>query len=173
MATHSSIIAWEIQWTEEPGGLQSMGSQRVRHNLVTKQQLWLHSTEILIHVLHVASHTQPIPCSTLRCWFPSIQKDQKQNCKLQSSIVLSEAGLGVKWLRECIILLPTPQHPTTHTHTHTHTHTPSFNHGNAMGMVELDPRKAVNRLQKRPREATLHRGLWNPFLTLLFTNCGP
>ena len=29
MATHSSILAWEITWTEEPGGLQSMGSQRV------------------------------------------------------------------------------------------------------------------------------------------------
>ena len=32
MATHSSIPAWEIPWTEEPGGLQSMESQRVRHN---------------------------------------------------------------------------------------------------------------------------------------------
>ena len=30
--THCSILAWEIQWTEEPGGLQSMGSQRVGHN---------------------------------------------------------------------------------------------------------------------------------------------
>ena len=30
MATHSSILAWEITWTEDPGGLQSMGSQRVR-----------------------------------------------------------------------------------------------------------------------------------------------
>ena len=32
MATHSSILAWEISWTEEPGGLQSMGSQEVRHD---------------------------------------------------------------------------------------------------------------------------------------------
>ena len=32
MATHSSILAWKISWTEEPGGLQSMGSQRVGHN---------------------------------------------------------------------------------------------------------------------------------------------
>ena len=38
MATHSSILAWKIPWTEEPGGLQSMGSQRVRHNLPTEQQ---------------------------------------------------------------------------------------------------------------------------------------
>ena len=32
MAIHSSILAWEIPWTEEPGGLQSLGSQRDRHN---------------------------------------------------------------------------------------------------------------------------------------------
>ena len=32
MATHSSILAWEIPWTKEPGGLQSMGSQRIRHD---------------------------------------------------------------------------------------------------------------------------------------------
>ena len=32
MATHSSILAWEIPWTEEPGGLQSMVLQRVRHD---------------------------------------------------------------------------------------------------------------------------------------------
>ena len=39
MATHSSILALEILWTEEAGGLQSMGSQRVGHNLATKQQM--------------------------------------------------------------------------------------------------------------------------------------
>ena len=32
MATHSSILAWRIPWTQEPGGLQSTGSQRVRHD---------------------------------------------------------------------------------------------------------------------------------------------
>ena len=38
IATHSSILAWEIPWIEEPDGLQSMGSQRVVHDLVAKQQ---------------------------------------------------------------------------------------------------------------------------------------
>ena len=38
MATHSSILAWRIPWTEEPGGLQSIGSQRVEHNLTSNQQ---------------------------------------------------------------------------------------------------------------------------------------
>ena len=37
IATHSSILAWRIPWTEEPGGLQSVGSERVRQNLVTRR----------------------------------------------------------------------------------------------------------------------------------------
>ena len=36
MATHSSILVWRIPWTEEPGRLQDMGSQRVRHNSATE-----------------------------------------------------------------------------------------------------------------------------------------
>ena len=36
MVTHSSILAWRIPWTEEPDRLQSLGSQRVRHDSVTK-----------------------------------------------------------------------------------------------------------------------------------------
>ena len=39
MATHSSILAWKIPWTKEPARLQSVGSQRVRHVLVTKHAL--------------------------------------------------------------------------------------------------------------------------------------
>ena len=42
MATHSSILAWRIPWTEEPGGLQSTGSQRVRHDWATS----LHFTSL-------------------------------------------------------------------------------------------------------------------------------
>ena len=38
MATCSRILAWRIPWTEEPGGLQSIMSQRVKHNLAAKQQ---------------------------------------------------------------------------------------------------------------------------------------
>ena len=41
MATHSSILAQDIPWTEEPDGLQSMRSQRVRHDLATKTK-YLH-----------------------------------------------------------------------------------------------------------------------------------
>ena len=48
MAIHSSSLAWEIPGTEEPGGPQSMGSQRVRHDLVTEQSFFfLISNEVL------------------------------------------------------------------------------------------------------------------------------
>ena len=50
MVTHSSILAWEMPWTEVPGGLQSMGSQRVRHSLATEQQIQKKLQE---------QHTQP------------------------------------------------------------------------------------------------------------------
>ena len=54
MATHSSILAWEIAWTEEPGGLQSMGLQRMGHDLVTKQQQWCMSPFLKTHHQQVA-----------------------------------------------------------------------------------------------------------------------
>ena len=43
MATHSSILAWEIPWTEEPDGLWSTELQRVGHDLATKQELYIHT----------------------------------------------------------------------------------------------------------------------------------
>ena len=48
MATHSSILAWQVPWTEEPGGLQSMGSQRVGHD-------WAHSHANLASALRFLS----------------------------------------------------------------------------------------------------------------------
>ena len=41
MATHSSISAWEIPWTEEPGVQQTMGLQKAGHGLATKEQQWI------------------------------------------------------------------------------------------------------------------------------------
>ena len=56
MATHSSILAWKIPWTEKPGGPQSMGSQRVGHKLVTKQQHMVFFLVALLPGIH-SSHT--------------------------------------------------------------------------------------------------------------------
>ena len=47
MKTHSSILAWEIPWTEESGGLQSMGWKGLRHNLVTKRYRCQHECVVV------------------------------------------------------------------------------------------------------------------------------
>ena len=50
MASHSGILAWEILWTEEPGWLQSMGLQRVGHDLATKRQqheVWMGGGDVV------------------------------------------------------------------------------------------------------------------------------
>ena len=56
MATHSIILDWRIPWTEEPGGLQSMGSQRVGHYRATKTLLSRHIESL---------HTKQALCSAL------------------------------------------------------------------------------------------------------------
>ena len=51
METHSSILAWRIPWTKEPGRLQSTGSKRVAHDLATKQQLQQRGSNLLVVVV--------------------------------------------------------------------------------------------------------------------------
>ena len=53
MAPHSSTLAWKISWMEEPGGLQSMGSQRVGHGWVTSLSLFT--------FMHWSRKRQPTP----------------------------------------------------------------------------------------------------------------
>ena len=70
MATHSSTLAWEIPWMEEPGGLQSMGSWRVRHDWATSL--------LLFTFMHWRRKWQPLQCSCLenprdgRAWWAAI-----------------------------------------------------------------------------------------------------
>ena len=54
MTPHSSMLAWSIPWTEEPGGIQSMGSQRVRHDLATEHML----TSILAASMHISTNSE-------------------------------------------------------------------------------------------------------------------
>ena len=61
MATHSSILAWRIPWTEEPGRLQSMGSQRVRHDWAT----FTTTTNLLI------PNSKPA-CLAFLLWWPTV-----------------------------------------------------------------------------------------------------
>ena len=63
MATHSSILAWKIPWTEEPGGLQSMGLQRVGHDWGTS-----------LHSKNKMKETQPQQYVLIFWWCPKFYK---------------------------------------------------------------------------------------------------
>ena len=67
MATHSNILAWKVPWTEEPGGLQSMGSQRIGHDGATEHT----------HAYEKGHQNEPItpkPCEDIvRRWPPANQ----------------------------------------------------------------------------------------------------
>ena len=64
MATHSTVLAWKIPWTEEPGELQCMGCKRVGHDLATKQQLLRDISLLLALIL-----TCPILYRCSSVWF--------------------------------------------------------------------------------------------------------
>ena len=69
MATHSSILAWKIPWTEEPGGLQSMGSQRVERDRActhaTHRSSSGHGAPRLITATVANSYQKFLPCQEL------------------------------------------------------------------------------------------------------------
>ena len=54
MATHSSLLAWRIPWTGEPGGLQSIGLQRVRHDRATNTFTFIHTVQHLAFILNIS-----------------------------------------------------------------------------------------------------------------------
>ena len=77
MTNHSSILAWKIPWTEEPGGLQSMGSQRLRHNWVYLPiylHNWIYSfpDSFPLQIIQFSSLAQSCPtlCDSMHCSTP-------------------------------------------------------------------------------------------------------
>ena len=57
MGAHSSILAWKIPWTEEPCRLQSLGSQRVRHDWATNSILYIHKHIYMLIFSYIYTHT--------------------------------------------------------------------------------------------------------------------
>ena len=97
MVTHSSILAWRIPWTEEPGGLQSLGSQRVGHDWATKHSTFRRAFNILeIVVVSLMLHISRsiTGCLSTSYYFSEkevqcIQKHMK-NCSTTQSVVWSK-----------------------------------------------------------------------------------
>ena len=74
ITTHSSILAWEIPWTEEPGGLQSVGSQRVRHDWAHTQGIFEVSYHYYLLIFEFPAWHTP---SNLSSFFVSCYISQK------------------------------------------------------------------------------------------------
>ena len=74
MSTHSGILAWGIPWTEEPGGLQSMGLQRVGRDWVTNTFLTqkVAPNTLLVFLLRYLRGLSVSNLSVSRCWYPDV-----------------------------------------------------------------------------------------------------
>ena len=94
MATHSRILAWRILWTEEPGGLQSIGSQRVRHDC---SDLVHTRTRAHAHT-HTHTHTR-IPLDLYSAFAGSIHKTEGHLRVCKGKSVAVEA-LSPPWTRK-------------------------------------------------------------------------
>ena len=131
MATHSSVLAWRIPWTEEPDGLQPIGSQRVRYdwsNLArTHRNLWMWPyletvfadvTRMRLSWMRVGpkfndwhTHRKTVMWTKAEIWShaPTSQKHQRAQKTTRSS---EEEGLSPRDFRESVVLL-TPQMQTS------------------------------------------------------------
>ena len=83
MAPHSSTLAWKIPWMEEPGGLQSMGSQRVRHDWVASVSIaWKHASQ---HPWDSPGKNTGVGCHfLLRCVKVKSESEVAQSCLTHS-----------------------------------------------------------------------------------------
>ena len=85
MAIHFTILAWRIPWTEEPGGLQSMRSKRVSHELVTKPK----SIEMITtSMMKCAKNSFSLTCLSFMCSFGDIFQQLRE----RKTVVFKESG---------------------------------------------------------------------------------
>ena len=112
MGTHSSILAWRILWTEEPDELQSMGSQRVRHNWMTNTHTRRHTTPSRTNTYKKCPfHHRGLECKNRK------SRDTQNNKQVCPWHTKWEVLLG-KHAGHSKYLLPTTQEKTLYTHGH-------------------------------------------------------
>ena len=115
MATHTSILAWRIPRTEEPGGLQSMGSQRVGYHLATERVMGrkargLQTEEIGCKCQTFLSLLSGRRKQTSNIFFPSLYKF-KRRFLLKYCVAIKTSWFHLKltifkpWVNQCILLM--------------------------------------------------------------------
>ena len=99
MATHSSVLAWRIPWTEEPGGLQSMERQRVRHDGATNTVTFITPETAEMQLFLDVEHVCACVCTCVRS--PRLQAPSPQNLEFivgtagsPSALCFLAAGTG-------------------------------------------------------------------------------
>ena len=108
MATHSSIPAWKIPWTEEPGRLQSMGLQRVGHNWVTSILLyeWLDYVVLKMKMLHWAIpllHRSLRQCCSC-LWQPKSQHFNRGKLRGTGKMKSKINNSNCNWYRQLLLV---------------------------------------------------------------------
>ena len=94
MATHSSILAWKIPWMEEPGRLQSKGSQRVRHDWVTSLSFSCLGVGLQGHIVALFSFFRNLH-TVLHSGYTNLHSHQQSTGKFSSLHILSSIFLFV------------------------------------------------------------------------------
>ena len=87
MAAHSSTLAWEIPWTEEPGGLQSMGSQRVKHDWVTERA----RTHFYLHIFQCVGYSPQLKT----CWKHHILIVSSQDKECRAAVAMRRKSMFI------------------------------------------------------------------------------
>ena len=123
MATHSSILAWRILWTEEPGKLQSMGLQRVGHDWGTKHTLLVSVSSITLHVscpclymswTLVSCWGMLLVLEILAEWVTHWLKSSRTDFE-KTALVLSPCLTLITKPLDCHLGMPCPSPPFPHT----------------------------------------------------------
>ena len=103
MATHSSILAWKIPWTEEPGGVQSMGSQRVRHNWAQHTHKGGHALPWLFSSVTQSCLTL---CNPMDCSMPGSPVHHQLLELTQTHVHLAGDAIQPSHSLSCLLFLP-------------------------------------------------------------------
>ena len=96
--SQSSILAWEISWGEEPGGLQSMEGQRVGHDLATEHRLCLHTLQLCRHISSLSEKARASHSSILAWKIPRTEEPGRlQSMGCRHDWVISQCVFQFTW----------------------------------------------------------------------------
>ena len=152
MSTHSSILAWRVPWTEEPGRLQSMGAQPVRHNGATFMSLtaafflWSilqssHSLQSTFTYLWILNKSLEVP---MLGWKRRKLRSRKTDCGQSYTYSVSRGAPWVTWLPEMSWVDPD------------HSSSPGWDHSRSYSSFQWGERLGEGKCRRRKEYCYIH-----------------